>query len=93
MADRPSFTLCDDTVDSIVARLQLTERTGDAGGPLMTLTSPMTPEPVGMLRLFERDGVCTLVYVGLTVAMIGLDSHMMFAFTPEHSALPHFTLD
>jgi len=93
VADRPSFTLCDDTVNSIVARLQLAERPGPDGGPLMTLTSPMTPDPVGMLRLFERDGVCTLVYVGLTVAMIGLDSHMLFAFTPEASAVPHFTLD
>ena len=93
MADRPSFHLCDDTAQSIVARLGLTERHGTDGGPLVTLTSEMAPGPVGELRLFERDGVCTLIYVGLTVEMIGLDSHMLYAFTPEDSPVPHFTLD
>ena len=32
MADRPSFTLCDDTVNAIVARLGLVERTDADGG-------------------------------------------------------------
>lgn len=34
-----------------------------------------------------------MVYIGLVVPMIGLDSHMFFAFTPPNSPIPHFTLD
>jgi hypothetical protein len=33
------------------------------------------------------------VYAGITVDAIGLDSHMVFAFTDGSSAVPHFTLD
>ncbi|MEL7207008.1 MAG: hypothetical protein AAGK32_02035, partial [Actinomycetota bacterium] len=61
------------------------------GGPELTLVSQMGPDPVGSLRRF--DGDATVVYVGITVDAIGLDSHMMFAFTPPDSAVPHFTLD
>ena len=93
MADRPSFHLCDDTTQSIVTRFGLQERHGADGGPLMTLTSEMSPEPVGQLRLFELEGKPTVIYVGLTVDMIGLDSHMMYAFTSLDSPVPHFTLD
>lgn len=49
--------------------------------------------PVGALRLFAGDVVAKLVYIGLTVPQFGLDSHMIFAFTPADSPLPHFTLD
>ena len=34
-----------------------------------------------------------MVYVGLGVPTIGLDSHMVFAFTRATSVVPHFTLD
>lgn len=91
MTERLSQQLCLSTVDVIADRLGLTERHGPDGGPLMTLTSPMSSEPVGTVRHL-RGGV-ELIYVGLTVEMIGLDSHMMFAFTPADSAVPHFTLD
>jgi hypothetical protein len=58
------------------------------------LTSPMSPAPVGSLRVFRGDGPITkVVYIGLVVPMIQLDSHMIFAFTPTGSAVPHFTLD
>ena len=93
MADRPSHALCDHNVNTIATRLDLTEVPSDDGGPAMTLTSQMSPDPVGELRRFERDGVATLVYVGITVPMIGLDSHMLYAFTPAESPVPHFTLD
>lgn len=93
MGDRPSFELCDHNVATIAERLELVEVPGVDGGPAMTLTSPMSPEPVGSLRRFERAGVATLVYVGITVPMISLDSHMLYAFTPADSAVPHFTLD
>lgn len=61
--------------------------------PLAELTSPMSPAPVGSVRIFRGGAVAKVVYVGLVVPMIHLDSHMIFAFTPEDSAVPHFTLD
>ena len=93
MGDRPSFELCDLNVRTICDRLGLSEVHGADGGPAMTLTSQMAPEPVGALRRFEGDGTVTLVYVGITVGMIGLDSHMLYAFTGAESPVPHFTLD
>lgn len=89
-----SGELCLGTVESIVDRLGLVEVPGEGTAERMVLTSPMSPDaPVGAMRLWRRDGVADLVYVALTVPMIGLDSHMLFAFTPATSPVPHFTLD
>lgn len=77
------------TLEKIQTRFQMTE----IGAPYLTLTSPMSPTPVGSLRLFGGEKVAKMVYIGLVVPAIGLDSHMIFAFTPAHSPLPHFTLD
>lgn len=85
--------LCWSTVQTIVDRLALTEIPGDATPERLVLTSPMVPDgPVGNLRVWTGGGL-NLVYVGMTVDMIKLDSHMMFAFTALDSAVPHFTLD
>jgi hypothetical protein len=89
-----SGELCLGTVQSIVDRLGLVEQPGDGTPERMVLRSPMVPDaPVGSMRVWRREGVADLVYVGLTVPMIQLDSHMMFAFTPPTSPVPHFTLD
>ncbi|TYL46037.1 hypothetical protein FXB39_15105 [Nocardioides sp. BGMRC 2183] len=85
--------LCNRTVDSIVSRLGLSEVPGADGGPFRTLTSVMGPDPVGSVRIFTGDAVAKVVYVGITVPQIGLDSHMVFAFAPEDGPVPHFTLD
>jgi hypothetical protein len=77
------------TLTAIVERFQLVEH----GAPHMTLSSPMSPAPVGTVRLFSGGPIGKLVYIGLSVPMIGLDSHMIFAFTAPDSAVPHFTLD
>lgn len=77
------------TLEKIQQRFGLTE----IGAPHMTLTSPMSPAPVGSLRLFRGEHVHKMVYIGLTVPPIGLDSHMIFAFTVPDSPVPHFTLD
>jgi hypothetical protein len=81
------------TVDAIVDRLSLREVHGSDGGPLMTLVSQMGPAPVGQVRVFTGDVVDPLVTVSLAVPAIGLDSHMLFAFTRADSAVPHFTVD
>ncbi|WP_027343171.1 hypothetical protein [Hamadaea tsunoensis] len=83
------FDLCDQTLRAIVSRHGLTE----VETPLADLVSPMSPHPVGHTRIFRGDAVAKLVYVGLVVPPIQLDSHMIFAFTPADSAVPHFTLD
>ncbi|WP_262849097.1 hypothetical protein [Mumia quercus] len=89
--------LCQRAWERVVAERGLVEVTGEGGGPAQILTSPMSPDPVGEVRVFaaasEDEPVAKLVYVGLTVAMIGLDSHMVFAFTREGLPIPHFTLD
>ena len=77
------------TLDKIKDRFGLTE----IGSPKISLSSPMSPEPVGSLRLFSGDKIHKMVYIGLVVPQIGLDSHMIFAFTKPESHIPHFTLD
>lgn len=82
-------TLSQSTLDAIIGRFNLTEH----GNPYKTLSSPMSPVPVGQVRLFSGDPIHKMVYIELSVPMIGLDSHMVFAFTAPDSAVPHFTLD
>jgi len=77
------------TLDKIKDRFGLAE----IGSPYMSLSSAMSPDPVGSLRLFSGDAVHKMVYIGLVVPPIGLDSHMIFAFTKPESHIPHFTLD
>lgn len=86
-----SRDLCWSNVEAIRDQLQLDEVESPDGGAYMTLRSEMMPEPVGSARVFA--GAATLVYVGMTVPMIHLDSHMMFAFTGASSPVPHFTID
>lgn len=88
--------LCLGTLQTIVDRGGLTEVTGADGGPFLSLTSsafPGGPAPVGQARVFGGESVAKVVYVGLTVEPIGLDSHMVFAFSPADVPVPHFTLD
>lgn len=87
--------LFQNTLDSVVETLGLTEQAGDAGGAFLPLESqlPMVQGSVGNVRLFTGGGLFRVVTCSLVVAPIQLDSHMMFAFTPGDSAVPHFTLD
>jgi len=77
------------TLEKIRTRCCMTE----IGAPYISLSSPMSPVPVGALRLFRGEHVRKMVYIGLIVPPIGLDSHMIFAFTAPESPIPHFTLD
>lgn len=85
--------LCIGTLDEIVKRGNLTEITGADGGPFQVLTSQMGPDPVGSVRIFTGDKIAKVVYIGAVVPQIGLDSHMVFAFMPAGSPVPHYTLD
>ncbi|WP_067720875.1 hypothetical protein [Nocardia yamanashiensis] len=59
----------------------------------LPLTSAISPEPVGRLRVWRGGPIDKAVRVDLVVPPIGLDSHMIFAFTGTDSAVPHFTVD
>jgi hypothetical protein len=74
------------TLDELVGRFELSE----LGDPHMPLQGPGGAR-CGALRLFTGEAVARLVYIEMRSP--GLDSHMIFAFTPRGSCLPHFTLD
>ncbi len=79
----------------IIDRFALREVAGEDGGPYLALQShaPMHQGRVGQVRLFRGGPLFQVVTSTIVVPPIGLDSHMMFAFTPSDSAVPHFTLD
>jgi hypothetical protein len=88
-------TLFNTTLNTVVDALGLTEQLGDDGQPYLPLVSqlPMVQGEVGNVRLFTGGPLFRLVTVSMVVAPMELDSHMMFAFTPGNSGVPHFTLD
>ncbi|GIF26114.1 hypothetical protein BJ973_003384 [Actinoplanes tereljensis] len=80
--------LSDTTLDKILSRFPVDLAEDRA------LTSPMSPAPVGRIRIWRGTGpIVKVVNVSLVVPPIGLDSHMIFAFTAPDSGVPHFTLD
>ena len=85
--------------DRTLARLQqalgLTEVQGADGGPFLTLVShaPMAKGAIGGARVFRGKGIAQAVSCSIVVPAIGLDSHMLFAFTDTEGAVPHFTVD
>ena len=83
------------TLNSIVDKLQLVEVTSADGGPFMSLVAEKFGNlPVGCMRLWDGgDSLLKLVYTGISVEPIGIDSHMLFAFTQPDSLVPTFTLD
>ena len=74
--------LCERTIGHLVATLDLDETTNTP------LVSAMDGSPVGAHRILQRGGVASVVYVGMTVEQFGLDSHMLFAFTPADERRP-----
>lgn len=85
----------DETLAPLVQRLSLDEVKAADGGPWLTLVShaPMAKGPVGQVRVFRGSKIAQLVSCTIVVPAIGLDSHMLFAFTDTEGAVPHFTLD
>ncbi|MBX7160200.1 MAG: hypothetical protein K1X95_07900 [Acidimicrobiia bacterium] len=77
----------------VVERFGMDEVSGEDGGPRLLLRSPQDGSRVGECRIWVGGPLERLVYVGLDVAAIRLDSNMVYAFTPPASAVPHFTLD
>lgn len=83
------------TVSRLKTELGLREITGEAGGAFMPLASqaPFHQGECGEVRLYEGDAIARVLSCSLVVPAIGLDSHMVFAFSDPASPVPHFTLD
>jgi hypothetical protein len=87
--------LHDETLARLRERLGLAEVAGAGGGPWLDLVSkaPIAQGSVGSVRVFRGKGVFQVVTCSIVVEKIGLDSHMLFAFTDTEGAVPHFTVD
>lgn len=82
-------------VNAIVERFGMVEDLSEDGGPFLPLTShiPMHEGSVGHMRRFSGGPLFQLVTSSIVVPALQLDSHMVFAFMPSASAVPHFTVD
>jgi hypothetical protein len=91
----PARRLFQSTLVRLGAAIPLTERTGDDNGPWRTLVSqaPFHQGECGDARIYRGRGLFKIVTCSITAPAIGLDSHMLFAFTPSDGAVPHFTVD
>jgi len=85
--------LSQQVLQRIVETLSLKEAHGAEGGPFIELRSVRGGEPVGTVRVFEGAPLDHVTTVRIVQPAIGLDSHMIFAFSDPGSALPHFTVD
>jgi hypothetical protein len=99
MSESLSQKMHDQCVGRLVERLRLKEVTGAAGGAWLPLPSkvPMAQGEVGRVRVYKpaqtHRHFCQLVTCTIVVPAIGLDSHMLFAFTDTEGGIPHFTVD
>lgn len=93
--------LCFKTIDAITARFPELKEIRPNGKPFRMLSTRESPE-AGAVRVWNGERIARMVYIGLRseLPMHGggsgtmlVDSHMVFAFTPKESAVPHFTLD
>ncbi len=91
----PPQALWQKTLNRIVERFGLAEVAAQDGGPWLPLYSqvPMYQGRVGQTRLFRGGPLFQVVTTNIVVPPMQLDSHMLFAFMPSASAVPHFTLD
>jgi hypothetical protein len=83
------------TLTRLGVAIPLTEQVGDNGEPWLTLISqaPFHQGACGDVRIYEGPGLFKIVTCSITAPAIGLDSHMLFAFTRSDGAVPHFTVD
>ena len=94
MSARPARDLSLDKLEQIAQRLPVTEVRGSDGGPFRRLVSPRSGADCGETRVLVGGGpVRKVVYHAVVAEQIGLDSHMIFAFTDAGSAIPHWTFD
>ncbi len=97
----PARELCFRTIDAISARFPELKEIRPEGKAFRLLATSQSPE-AGAVRVWNGERIARMVYIGLrneqpvrggSGGTMLLDSHMLFAFTPKESAIPHFTLD
>lgn len=102
MSERLAQALCLSTIDRLLQGTKVTEVLGEDGGPFRTLElapqpegSPLTADgPLGSYRIWTSEGsVAKVVYAGVSVPVLNMDTHMIYAFSDPETAIPHFTLD
>jgi hypothetical protein len=94
MGERWPMKLSVDKLEQIAQRTDVREVHGDDGGPHRRVLSAQDGQQIGQSRVFIGDGVVKkVVYHEIAVEQIGLDSHMIFAFTDATSPVPHWTFD
>jgi hypothetical protein len=83
------------TLKRLVETFNLEEMHGEDGGPLLRFISqvPMAQGEIGYMRVFKGGPLFQVCTATIVVPAIQLDSHMVFAFMPSDSAVPHFTVD
>jgi hypothetical protein len=94
-ATAPAKALFESALSELTTSLSLTEITNADGSVWLPLVShaPFHQGNCGQARLFEGGGLARVVTCSITAPAIGLDSHMLFAFTPSSGGVPHFTVD
>ena len=88
--------LHDLALNRMIERFSLEEVKGEAGGAFLPLTcqAPFAQDaPIGHMRVFKGGPLFQVVTSSIVVPQIQLDSHMVFAFMPSNSAIPHYTVD
>jgi hypothetical protein len=89
--------ISDKTKETLISRLGLKEIKGSAGDAFLPLTAPKFGNAhVGDMRVWDashNDQLLKMVYIGITVDAIGMDSHMIYVYSKPDSLLPNFTLD
>lgn len=94
MGERWPMKLSVDKLEQIAQRTGVREVHGADGGPHRRVLNAKDGTQIGQSRVFIGDGVVKkVVYHEIAVEQIGLDSHMIFAFTDEASPVPHWTFD
>ncbi len=91
----PARRLFQSTLARLGATIPLSEIHGDNGRAWFELIShaPFHQGNCGNVRIYEGPGIFRIVTCSIAAPAIGLDSHMLFAFTPSEGAIPHFTVD
>lgn len=95
MTDSLPKALHESVLQRLIDRFDLVEDLNDDGGPFLPLEShlPMHEGSVGHARRFTGGPLFQVVTSSIVVPAIQLDSHMVFAFMPSDSPIPHFTVD
>ena len=83
------------TLDTIVNGFKLTEIHSGSDDAFIPLVSEQFGNAsVGSFRLWDGgESLLKVVYTGRSIEAIGIDSHMIFAFSHPDSLVPTFTLD